>query len=135
MEDVDPHAARTEAEFVSQLRRLKDRSGFTYRQLERRAKANGDVLPHSTLANTFARDSLPRATLVAAFIRACGLDDETVQSWVNARNNLSAPPLLESKLDTAEPPVGSRLSRPVLVGIAAALVLLLGGVAAVLLTH
>lgn len=77
------------AEFVALMRRAKERSGLTYRELEQRAAARGDVLAKSTLANALARDGLPRADLVAAFVRACEGDDR-VPEWLEARDRVAA---------------------------------------------
>ncbi|MBG0853896.1 XRE family transcriptional regulator [Streptomyces spinoverrucosus] len=92
-----PEQARDAAEFVALLRQVKESCGFTYRELEQRAAARGDVLARSTLANALARDALPRAELVAAFVRACanGVGDgsavETrVEEWLAARERIAA---------------------------------------------
>ncbi|MFE0106556.1 helix-turn-helix domain-containing protein [Streptomyces sp. NPDC059009] len=76
-------------EFVERLREVKDRSGFAYRELERRAAENGDVLPHSTLASALKRESLPRREVVESFVRACGRDPEEVDAWVRERDRLA----------------------------------------------
>ncbi|MFI6009454.1 RICIN domain-containing protein [Streptomyces sp. NPDC051243] len=84
-----PEDASDAAEFVALMRRAKERSGLTYRELEQRAAARGDVLAKSTLANVLARDGLPRAELVAAFVRACEGDDRVPQ-WLEARERVAA---------------------------------------------
>ncbi|WP_031483223.1 RICIN domain-containing protein [Streptomyces bicolor] len=84
-----PEEASDAAEFVASMRRAKERSGLTYRELEQRAAARGDVLAKSTLANVLARDGLPRAELVAAFVRACEGDDRVPQ-WLEARERIAA---------------------------------------------
>ncbi|MGW6906870.1 RICIN domain-containing protein [Streptomyces sp. NPDC054940] len=86
------------AEFVALMRRAKERSGLTYRELEQRAAARGDVLAKSTLASVLARDGLPRAELVAAFVRACEGDDR-VPEWLEARERVA-----ESGASAAEDP-------------------------------
>jgi hypothetical protein len=78
-------SATDEPEFVAELRRLKAWSGHSFRELERRASAAGDVLPHSTVATMLAKSRLPRAELVAAFVKACGLEENDVAQWVAAR--------------------------------------------------
>ncbi len=83
--DVDSPAA-----YVAALRALRVWSGLSYRQLERRAQERGESLPHSTLAVAFARDSLPRAEVVVAFVRACGLDEDAVARWLSAHRRLAA---------------------------------------------
>ncbi|MEU5781206.1 tetratricopeptide repeat protein [Micromonospora lupini] len=77
------------AEFVTLLRRLKEDSGYTYRQLEMRAARRGDVLARSTIADTLRRDSLPRADTLIAFVRACA-PAQDVRAWLAARNRLAA---------------------------------------------
>jgi hypothetical protein len=75
----DPALAGTAAEFVEALRALKRASGLGYRSLE---KASAGALPRSTLTAVLARDRLPRADLVEALVRACGLDEEQVARWL-----------------------------------------------------
>ncbi|MEV5544491.1 RICIN domain-containing protein [Saccharopolyspora shandongensis] len=81
----DPRDARNATEFVAAMRQLRTRTELSFRSLERRAEQNGDVLPSSTTSAALARDKLPRAELVAAYVRACGGDAGTVESWVSAR--------------------------------------------------
>ncbi|MGV9700418.1 RICIN domain-containing protein, partial [Streptomyces sp. NPDC003470] len=61
----------------------------SYRQLERNATDAGDVLPRATISAALGRDDLPREELLAAYVRACGGDDETVAAWLEARRRLS----------------------------------------------
>jgi hypothetical protein len=86
------------AEFVELMRRCKEASGSTYRQLEIRAAKNGDVLARSTLAGALSRAALPKADLLAAFVRACGVSEAEVAEWVAARQRL---------LTATSPPPGS----------------------------
>ncbi|MFE9607727.1 helix-turn-helix domain-containing protein [Streptomyces sp. NPDC006012] len=87
----DPEAARTAAEYVALLRRLKEQSGLTFRLLEQRAADHGDVLARSTLANVLQRDTLPRAEIVAALVRACGAGRH-VAAWLAARERIASGP-------------------------------------------
>ncbi|MCT2588072.1 helix-turn-helix domain-containing protein [Actinophytocola gossypii] len=80
-----PESATDEAAFVAELRRLRTWSGHSFRQLERQARALGETLPHSTAATMLARNRLPRAELVVAFVRACGLGDDDARQWVTVR--------------------------------------------------
>ncbi|GGX18677.1 XRE family transcriptional regulator [Streptomyces lomondensis] len=96
-----PHEARSAAEFVACMRALKQEAGLTYRQLEANAEQRGDVLARSTVADVLRRDTLPRAEVVAAFVRACGRGEETAD-WLDARNRLTA----------AEPPPGDEEPAP-----------------------
>ncbi|SCF24958.1 RICIN domain-containing protein [Micromonospora chokoriensis] len=86
--ELRPDEAADPAEFVDLLRQLKDRSRLTYRQLEQRAAAAGDVLARSTAADVVRRTTLPRPEVVAAFVRACGAGDE-VEAWLRARHRLA----------------------------------------------
>ncbi|PSJ30691.1 hypothetical protein B7P34_01465 [Streptosporangium nondiastaticum] len=87
--EPDPQAARDAAEFVAQLRQLKEAAGLTYRQLEARAAECGEVLPRSTLADVLRQDTLPRAELLAAFVRASGQRDR-VQEWLTVRERIAS---------------------------------------------
>ncbi|GAB4101194.1 hypothetical protein GCM10028790_02120 [Micromonospora taraxaci] len=86
--ELRPDEAADPTEFVDLLRQLKDRSRLTYRQLEQRAAAVGDVLARSTAADIVRRNTLPRPEVVAAFVRACGAGDE-VEAWLRARHRLA----------------------------------------------
>ncbi|WP_433273837.1 peptidoglycan-binding domain-containing protein [Actinosynnema sp. CS-041913] len=85
----DPAAVSTAADYVRALRALRTWSGCTYRQVEANARANGEVLPHTTVATALGRESLPRQELVVTFVRACGGDDDEVGRWVDARRRLA----------------------------------------------
>ncbi|SDN36279.1 RICIN domain-containing protein [Allokutzneria albata] len=96
MSGPDPSTATTPAEYVALLRRLKDGSGLTYRQLERRAEERGEVLPKSTVASMLARDTLPRVELVSALLKVCGETDDA--AWLRAYERVSgARPVVEDK--------------------------------------
>ncbi|MEV0663111.1 hypothetical protein ACIBI3_08210 [Actinomadura luteofluorescens] len=84
-----PDGATDETEFIAALRRLKAWSGFSYRQLERRAADAGRVLPYSTASTALGRRSLPREELLVAFVLACGLDDDEAASWVAVRKRIA----------------------------------------------
>ncbi|MBB5866993.1 hypothetical protein F4553_000372 [Allocatelliglobosispora scoriae] len=86
--ELHPERADSTAEFVDLLGRLRHRSGRTYRELERRAAERGDLLPRSTIADVLRRSALPREDLLAAFIRACGAEDE-LKRWMAARDRLA----------------------------------------------
>ncbi|MCI4062872.1 XRE family transcriptional regulator [Micromonospora sp. R77] len=83
-----PDTCRDAAEFVQLMRQLKDRSGYTFRQLEEKAAASGDVLARSTIADILRRQSLPRPEVLAAFVRACA-GPEHVGPWLAARDRLA----------------------------------------------
>ncbi|WTP59754.1 RICIN domain-containing protein [Streptomyces phaeochromogenes] len=83
-----PQGTRNAAEFAARLRRLKDRSGLSYRQLEERAAERGEVLPRSTLADVLRHDALPRPEMLTAFLNACGAGAEA-EAWLTARNRIA----------------------------------------------
>ncbi|MFV8128475.1 hypothetical protein [Streptomyces syringium] len=86
--NAHPERARDAAGYMELMRRLKDRSGLTYRQIEEAAAESGEILARSTLAGALARSALPRPELVSAFVRACG-DGDRVQAWLQARDRIA----------------------------------------------
>ncbi|MGI5171229.1 LamG-like jellyroll fold domain-containing protein [Spirillospora sp. CA-253888] len=86
-----PSDIRDAADYVSALRRLKKRSGLSYRQLERRAEAVGEALPRSTAAQALKGRGLPRREVAEAFVRACtGLDQAETECWLAAYDRLAS---------------------------------------------
>ncbi|MFI8995941.1 helix-turn-helix domain-containing protein [Streptomyces sp. NPDC053542] len=110
-----PYEAQDTAEFIEAMRRLKERSGLTYRQLQEKAAGQGEPLPRSTLANALSGRSLPRPELLAAFVRACGEGDQAAE-WTRARALLAErsrtgtphPPTPPSPPDSSSPRPGRR---------------------------
>lgn len=88
--DRMPEGARDAGELIASMRQLKQRSGLTYRQLEQRAAARGEVLARSTLADLLNGERLPRPEVLAAFVRACG-EEAAVEVWLRARHRLARP--------------------------------------------
>jgi hypothetical protein len=86
-----PEKITTVAQFLVALREMRVRSDLTYRQLTAKATSSGDVLPASTIASALSRTTLPRREVVAAFVRACGLDEQFVEQWLAVRDRLAAP--------------------------------------------
>ncbi|MEU9094461.1 helix-turn-helix domain-containing protein [Streptomyces sp. NPDC048428] len=85
---AEPEHADTVEQFVALMKRLKDASGLTYRQLEERAEREGRVLPRSTIADVLRRHALPRPHMLNAFVHACGAG-EHAEAWLQARNRLA----------------------------------------------
>ncbi|MGH4029406.1 hypothetical protein ACQB60_10780 [Actinomycetota bacterium Odt1-20B] len=83
--------ARTPGEFVALLRRVKEASGLTYRELELRAAERGDLLARSTLAGALSRDALPKPELLVALVRVCE-GEERVGEWLAARERIATSP-------------------------------------------
>ncbi|MFF9218643.1 RICIN domain-containing protein [Streptomyces viridosporus] len=80
--------------FMQGLRELKRCSGLSYRQLEERAAAAGDVLPRSSLSSMLCRDVPPRHDLLVAFVKACG-EGERAAEWAEARDRVAGARLRE----------------------------------------
>mgnify|MGYP001220048811 CR=1 FL=1 len=85
----DPRMVTNAAEFVTALRRLKDWSGASYRELEKRAAKLGAALPRSTVVAALNRPTLPREGLLVAYLRACGCDEAEVAGWLDTRQRLA----------------------------------------------
>lgn len=88
IDSFSPDQARTVADLLRLLRQLRAEAGCSYRELERRAAANSDSLPRSTVADLLSKSALPRADLLAAFVRACG-DEDRLDLWLRARARLA----------------------------------------------
>ncbi|MER7417520.1 helix-turn-helix domain-containing protein [Micromonospora peucetia] len=110
--ELRPDETTDPAEFIELLRRLKKRSGLTYRQLEQRAAAAGDVLARSTAADVLGRSTLPRPEVLAAFVRACGAGDQ-VQVWLRARDRIAAGPFAPMSPTPDHPPAADTAPTPV----------------------
>ncbi|OOC07479.1 XRE family transcriptional regulator [Amycolatopsis azurea] len=97
-----PDSVSSPAEFTAALRVLRTWSGLTYRQLAARSNELGGTLPASTVATTLGRTTLPKESFVETFTRSCGLDDEQVRRWVEARTRIAmgTPPRLVEDLRT-----------------------------------
>ncbi|MEU7589553.1 XRE family transcriptional regulator [Micromonospora sp. NPDC049230] len=131
-------------EFVAALKALRLWSGLSYRELAAKAQASGGSLPPSTIASMLGRNTLPRAPLIATFVLACGLDQDTADRWATVRNSIAIgteisdssaplPPQSDSGTEPAPPaPQLTRRRRLLVIG-AAALGLLLSIAAFLLL--
>ncbi|MCF0093685.1 hypothetical protein B0E54_02525 [Micromonospora sp. MH99] len=115
MGDLRPDEAADPAEFVDLLRRLKDRSRLTFRQLEQHAATAGDVLARSTAADVLRRSTLPRPEVLAAFVRACGAGDQ-VDEWLRARDRLAAGAYTTPAAPATEPTPSDGSAGDVLIG-------------------
>src|SRR5699024_9623599 len=85
-----PDGTTTAPEFNARMRELRTWAGLTYRQVESRAAANGEVLPHSTVATALRRDTLPRRELLDVYVRACGGSSDDAARWQAHRDWLAA---------------------------------------------
>ncbi|SHF67597.1 hypothetical protein SAMN05444320_104502 [Streptoalloteichus hindustanus] len=89
------------------MRQLRKQSGLSYRELEKRAAARGDVLARSSIADVLSGKRLPRAELLTAFVLACG--DDRVEPWLHALDRAGAQ---ETSTDASpEPPAPGRKIR------------------------
>ncbi|MFF0724876.1 helix-turn-helix domain-containing protein [Streptomyces sp. NPDC004134] len=107
-----PGQLRTRAEYLAALRELRTWSGLTYRELEAKAGTHADSLPASTIATTLGRTTLPRERFVDAFTRACGLAEQDVGPWLEARRRIATheqagpPPGKDDDTEPEPPPAG-----------------------------
>ncbi|WP_034485718.1 helix-turn-helix domain-containing protein [Actinomadura oligospora] len=97
-----PDNVRTVAELVAEMRQLKARSGLTVRKLEARAARTGASLPRSTLTDVLNQERLPRRELLAAFVAACGGDEQAVTGWLAVRDDLACSLTCVSEPDPAD---------------------------------
>ncbi|MFF9391530.1 helix-turn-helix domain-containing protein [Streptomyces griseoluteus] len=103
---MDPERACSVDQFVDLMKRLKDASGLTYRQLEESAERTGRVLPRSTIADVLRRQALPRPQILNSFVHACGAGDH-VEAWLQARARLA----MAAGSAEEGPAVGGRAAR------------------------
>ncbi|WP_279571461.1 tetratricopeptide repeat protein [Streptomyces sp. 8K308] len=82
---------RDGVEFQAALRALRERSGLTFRDLERAAERRGEVLPRSTAAEMLRRAAPPAPRVLTAFVLACG-DDANLERWLAARARIADHP-------------------------------------------
>lgn len=102
-----PRPARTPADFVGELRRLKAWSGLSYRDISRLARKRGRILPYSTLATALSRKSLPHVDLVEGFVAACGGTDADVAAWLEVRRAVA-----QADAGAAPPPPPAPVAAP-----------------------
>ncbi|GLZ81599.1 hypothetical protein Afil01_64060 [Actinorhabdospora filicis] len=102
----------TPAAFVDELRRLRAWSDLSYREIERRARSAGDVLPASTLAGALNRETLPPLAVVTAFVRACG---GGVTEWAAAWRRLAEKSAARARVSRAAAPPARREAAPAVV--------------------
>jgi transcriptional regulator with XRE-family HTH domain len=82
---LDPFESPRHA-FAHDLRSLREKSGLTYRQLEKAARYS-----RTTLADAASGKVWPTLDVVRAYVAACGGDvDEWVTRWQEANTRLSA---------------------------------------------
>jgi transcriptional regulator with XRE-family HTH domain len=80
----DPSTASTAADYNDALKRLREWSGMTYRQIEEITQHYPRRVAPSTLCAAFTRGTLPARDLVESFLRAIELDDEQQRGWLTA---------------------------------------------------
>ncbi|MQY05755.1 XRE family transcriptional regulator [Actinomadura macrotermitis] len=84
-----PAGVTSEEQFVVALKGLRERSGLTFKEIERATSAEGGlVLPASTLATALQRRTAPRREMVAALVRVCGGSPGDVAEWLALRERL-----------------------------------------------
>ncbi|MFB7495685.1 helix-turn-helix domain-containing protein [Streptomyces sp. NPDC056161] len=77
-------AVRDVAALVGLLRELKQWSGLSLRELEERARCQGEFLARSTVSDMLRGKHPPAPGTLAAFVRACGAPETDVRFWLAA---------------------------------------------------
>ncbi|MDT9682368.1 hypothetical protein RND61_09835 [Streptomyces sp. TRM76323] len=129
-----PGKIRDLSTFMEGLRDLKRCSGLSYRQLEERAAAVGDVLPRSSVSSMLSRDMPPRLDLLMAFVKACGEGDRAAEwagAWERVAGAYGKGPSLERAASSTAHASRWRRVRPAAVAAAAMAVAVLVVAAAV----
>ena len=91
-----PHLVTTPGELRIAMAFLHHLSGFTYREIEKRAgkwttKCGGKSrLPRSTIHNMLSGRSAPRRANIVAFAAACGVSEDKVPEWGTAWDRVYA---------------------------------------------
>lgn len=107
---LHPGPLTSREQYTAALHTLRERSGLSFRQIERATARNGPiVLPASTLATILKRGTLPRADVVRALVQACGGDREAVTAWLRTREALLSQP---ATAGTAGGPAASQHPTP-----------------------
>ena len=135
LQPPEPDPSMNAGEFVAALRALRLWSGLSYRELAAKAQASGGSLPPSTIASMLGRNTLPRAPLIATFVLASGLGQDTADRWAAVRNSIAmkSEHPVPSSPEQLEPPSGSAIEltpadpqvtrrrrlRPMVIGLAA----------------
>ncbi|WP_326562622.1 peptidoglycan-binding domain-containing protein [Micromonospora sp. NBC_01796] len=101
---TDVASVATAGDYVALLRGIREESGLTYREIERRSAAAGHWLPRSTLANSLGRATLPREDLVVALLTACGRKPGEVQCWLSVRERIAVGQVERATAASADPP-------------------------------
>jgi hypothetical protein len=93
IDQVDPSEARSAAEYVQAMRRLRASAGQpSLRELSRKANANtAGSLPVSTLSDALRKDRLPPWRVVDAFLTVCGVSPRHVARWRTTWERLAVP--------------------------------------------
>jgi hypothetical protein len=126
----DPTEATTPAEYNDALKRLREWSGHTFRDIEDITSEEGYPLrraPASTLCNAFQRGTLPTRDLVKSFLRAVEVSDDAQDMWLEVWQALhegrpvrptptwvrwrtdSQRPVAQPPQEPVEPPVAPRV--------------------------
>lgn len=102
----DPAAARTPAEFVLELRKLKAFSGLSLRAIAEGAKQQR---VHTTIQHAMKHDTLPTIEVVHAIVTGCGGTEDDLRAFTTAWHRLSA----ASTGETGDPGISAMLPAPV----------------------
>jgi len=111
-----PATVATPGEFNDGLKRLREWSGMTYRQIEELSADTDERVAPSTLCGAFTRGTLPRRPLVAGFLKVIGLPETDQHDWLAAWQAIkdnqpvrAATPVLPTEGWLVQLPVGKAL--------------------------
>ncbi|WP_432830938.1 helix-turn-helix domain-containing protein [Dactylosporangium sp. CA-092794] len=85
----DPTEATSPVEYIDALKRLREWSGLTYRDMERIAADYARPLPMSTVCAALRRGTLPQRDLVESIVRAVGLAEADQVLWLGVRDAIA----------------------------------------------
>ncbi|MEV4826448.1 helix-turn-helix transcriptional regulator [Micromonospora sp. NPDC049274] len=86
----DPTTSSGKLEYNDALKRLREWSGKTFREIAEITKTYPRRAPASTLCAAFQRGTLPARDLTESFLRATGLDESQVALWLKVWDDLAA---------------------------------------------
>jgi hypothetical protein len=85
----DPTEVTNSIEYIDALKRLREWSGMTYREMAKVAAEYARPLKASTVCAALGRGTLPQRDLVASFVRAAGLVEADELIWLEVRDALA----------------------------------------------
>ncbi|WP_433615177.1 hypothetical protein ACQP2P_10790 [Dactylosporangium sp. CA-139114] len=85
----DPTEATNPVAYIDALKKLREWSGMTYREIQAIAADYARPLPMSTVCAALSRGTLPQRDLTASFVRAVGMPEADQLVWLAVRDALA----------------------------------------------